>query len=187
MRRALVFMLLVTAVGCRSASVGPYAPPEQGARETTVAEKLNREAADVITADPAKAEALLREALTKDIFYGPAHNNLGVVFLAQDKLYEAANEFEWARKLMPGHPDPHVNLALVMERAGRNDDAFHSYEAALAVAPECVGAMQGAAILAVRTHRDEPRLAGWLDRIALGGDEPGWRFWALAQSAKHSP
>ena len=183
MRRALMFMVLVTVVGCRSTSVGPYAPPEQGARETTVAEKLNREAADLITADPAKAEALLREALTKDIFYGPAHNNLGVVFLAQDKLYEAANEFEWARKLMPGHPDPHVNLALVMERAGRNDDAFQSYESALAVAPECVSAMQGAASLAVRRHETPAELDGWLRAIALGGEDATWRAWAGQQLA----
>ena len=70
------------------------------------------------------------EALTRDLFYGPAHNNLGVVFLNQDKLYEAANEFEWARKLMPGQPDPHVNLAITMERAVRNEDAYKSYEAA---------------------------------------------------------
>ena len=58
-----------------------------------------------------------------------------MLFLKQDKLYEAANEFEWAKKLLPGHPDPRVNLALVMERAGRNDEAFANYQAALEVWP----------------------------------------------------
>lgn len=181
MKYASVLLVILVLGGCRATSVGPYTPPPQAERETTVAEKLNREAADLITTDPAKAEAILREAVTKDIFYGPAHNNLGVVFLAEDKLYEAANEFEWARKLMPGHPDPHVNLALVMERAGRNDEAFQSYQAALAAAPECVAAMQGAASLAVRRGESPGALEGWLRAIALSGEDPEWREWARRQ------
>lgn len=176
--RGLVLAGLVGLAACRTSAVGPYAPPAEAARETSVAEKLNRAAADLIETDVVRAEALLREALTKDLFYGPAHNNLGVVFLAQDKLYEAAHEFEWAQKLLPGQPDPHVNLALVMERAGRDDDAFRSYESALAVAPEYVPAMQGAALLAARRGGDEPRLAGWLDQVALHGESPRWTAWA---------
>jgi len=132
-------------VACRSTPVGPYLPPTEVVRETTKAEKLSREAADLIESNPEKAEALLREALTADLFYGPAHNNLGVVFLKQERLYEAAQEFEWARKLLPGNPDPRLNLALVMETAGRFDDAFEAYEAALAVAPEHVPTLQGLA------------------------------------------
>ena len=38
----------------------------------------------------AQAEEMLREALTVDLYHGPAHNNLGVLFLRQSKLYEAA-------------------------------------------------------------------------------------------------
>ena len=38
-------------------------------------------------------------------------------------LYDAAAEFEWARKLMPGHPDPRLNLAITLERAGREEGA----------------------------------------------------------------
>lgn len=52
------------------------------------------------------------------MFNGPAHNNLGVLFLERGQLCKAANEFEWTRKLLPGHPDPRVNLALTLERAG---------------------------------------------------------------------
>jgi len=35
--------------------------------------------AGLIDSDPAKAAELLREALTADLFFGPAHNNLGVL------------------------------------------------------------------------------------------------------------
>jgi Flp pilus assembly protein TadD len=51
--------------------------------------------------EPEKAERLLREALTADLWHGPAHNDLGVIHLRRNELYEAASEFEWARKLMP--------------------------------------------------------------------------------------
>lgn len=171
-------------VACRATDVGPYTPPIEAQRETVAAELLNRQGADAMASDLAKAEGLLREALTKDLFNGPAHNNLGVVFLKQDKLYQAANEFEWARKLLPDSPDPRVNLALVMERAGRSNEAFRAYEAALEVAPDCVAATEGAALCAVRHGKEEPRLDGWLRTIALRGETDEWRTWAAARAAK---
>jgi tetratricopeptide (TPR) repeat protein len=168
--------------GCTSdPPVGPYSPPSEADRDTTRAEQLNREAADLMSAEPERAEALLREALTADLFFGPAHNNLGVLFLKQDKLYEAANEFEWAKKLLPGHPDPRVNLALVMERAGRTVEALAGYEAALEVWPNYLPALQGLASLTLRAgDRDDPRLQGWLEDISLRG-EANWSGWAQAR------
>ncbi len=182
MRRSLttvVLAALASLTSCRTQNtLGPYQVPSEADRATSVAEKLNREAADLVDSDPAKAESLLRDALTKDLFYGPAHNNLGVVFLHQQKLYEAAHEFEWARKLLPGNPDPRVNLALTLERAGRLEDAFKTYETALEVAPEDLSAIEGLASLAVRTRRDEPRLHGWFEQIALGATDAPWATWA---------
>jgi tetratricopeptide (TPR) repeat protein len=183
MRTAAVLLALLT--GCRAAGpAGPYQVPSEADRETSVAEKLNRKAADLIASDPEQAEALLRDALSKDLYFGPAHNNLGVVFLHQQKLYEAAHEFEWARKLLPGNPDPRVNLALTLERAGRLEEAFKTYETALEVAPEDLSAIEGLAGLAVRTGRDEPRLRGWLEQVAIGAEESSWGGWARAHLAR---
>ncbi len=184
--RWLLFAGIGLALGsCRSATVGPYTPLEEGTRSTTAAEILNRQAADRIEDDPARAEELLREALTKDLYFGPAHNNLGVVYLAQGKLYEAANEFEWARKLLPDSPDPRINLALCMERAGRTSDALQAYDSALEVAPESLAAMQGAAALSARGGRSEPRLHEWLTAVSLRGDSSEWREWARGRLASH--
>jgi tetratricopeptide (TPR) repeat protein len=184
-RLATVFVVgWALLAGCQAPNtVGPYQVPTETERATSVAERLNREAADLIEQDPAKAESLLRDALTKDLFFGPAHNNLGVVFLHQRKLYEAAHEFEWARKLLPGNPDPRVNLALTLESAGRLEEAFKTYETALEVAPEDLAAIEGLASLTVRTGRDEPRLAAWLDAIALEGD-CSWSAWAQARRTR---
>ena len=91
------------------------------------AQELSSRAADLVESDPEAAERMLREALGADLFFGPAHNNLGVLYLREGKLYEAAGEFEWARKLVPGHPDPRMNLALTLEQAGQVDEAIRTY------------------------------------------------------------
>lgn len=91
--------LATSLAGCRSASASPYSTPAESARSTVEAETLSHEGADIADKNPRKAEELFCQALTKDLFYGPAHNNLGVLYLKQRKLYEAANEFEWARNL----------------------------------------------------------------------------------------
>jgi Tfp pilus assembly protein PilF len=169
--------------GGRCWSTGPYAPPTEAERDTTKAERLSREAADLIAEDLERAEDLLCQALTADLFHGPAHNNLGVVFLKQEKLHEAAEEFGWAKKLMPGHPDPRVNLALVMEAAGKTDEALTAYAAALEVRPEYLPAIQGMARLLVRERRKEERLALLLGDIAMRGDS-AWRDWAALELAR---
>lgn len=186
MRSALAIMLsllALVAASCASPEVGPYQLPEEAARDTAQAEALTREAANLLAIEPAEAESLLREALTADLFHGPAHNNLGVLFLNAGKLYEAAHEFEWARKLLPGHPDPRVNLALVLETAGKVDDALAAYDAALEVYPDYLPAIMGAACLTLRTGREDERIEEWLGEIAMRAEEPRWREWAVERLA----
>jgi tetratricopeptide (TPR) repeat protein len=172
--RALVLAL----VACRSAGSGPYERPGEGERNTYRAQELNAEAAGLIVSEPGEAEELLRAALTADIFFGPAHNNLGVVHLKAGHLYEAAEEFEWARKLMPGHPDPRMNLALTLEQAGKTDEAIRTYKTALEVWPWHIGTIQALARLDVTEGRSSPELEEWLARIAMQGETAAWREWA---------
>lgn len=187
---ASLLLCVLTAcplAGCRSAQ-GPYSDQSEAARSPAQAERLTLEAADRIAAgsdkDLDRAEALLREALAADLFHGPAHNNLGVVHLKRGRLYEAASEFEWARKLMPGHPDPRVNLALTLERAGRVDDAAEAYGAALEVHPGHMPATQGLARLEARHGREGAGSAARLRTIALEGTSAAWRDWARGRMAQ---
>ena len=177
-------IVLVAALGaCRTTSnVGPYQRPDAVVRNAAEAQRLTELAGDLADGNPEQAEALLRQALTADLYHGPAHNNLGVIFLKAGKLYDASIEFEWARKLMPGHPDPRTNLAITLERAGRTSDAIDAYRAALEVAPEDICATQGIASAVLRAGRDDPALGRWLERIALAGESGGWREWARAQA-----
>ena len=172
--------MVVGLLGCASTprQPSPYTSLSADARDTVEAERLHREASALMGTDPERAEALLREALTADLFYGPAHNNLGVLHLRAGRLYDAAGEFEWACKLMPGQPDPRVNLALVLESAGRTHDAIDAYATALEIAPGYLPAIQGMASLQLRTGNADHRTRGLLDEISMRG-APTWRDWAV--------
>ena len=156
---------------------GPYQPAREADRNTEQARQLNAEAALVLELEPQRAEELLTQALTADLYFGPAHNNLGALYLRQDKLYEAAHEFEWARKLMPGSPEPRINLALTMERAGKNQEALEAFESALVLAPEFVPGLQGYAALRVRMGLEGQETDRLLDELSLRASEKPWRDW----------
>jgi len=162
----------------------PYAPLSEAGRNSDLARGLTRQAAEVMDSDPQRAEALLREALGADLYHGPAHNNLGVLLLARGELYAAAGEFEWARKLMPGHPDPRMNLALTLERAGRIDEAVAAYRTALEVYPGHIASMQALASVQLRHGRADDATAGLLEEIALRGEDEQWRDWARRHAIK---
>jgi Tfp pilus assembly protein PilF len=185
---SILCLLLATAAtlpACRSADRNsPYAPLTEADRNSERAGRLTREAAALIQGNPARAEELLRAALTADLYHGPAHNNLGVLYLNQGKLYEAAGEFEWARKLMPGHPDPRMNLALTLERAGRTGEALAAYGNALEVHPDHLPTMQALTRLQLRSGRTDSRTPWMLEEIALRSDSPQWRDWARLQRAR---
>jgi Tfp pilus assembly protein PilF len=172
--------------GCAS-SPGPYVPQSESSRDSAKAQRLTQEAAAILHKDPARAERLLREALAADLFHGPAHNDLGVLFLKQDHLYDASGEFEWARKLLPGHPDPTLNLALTLEKAGRTERALEMYSSALDVYPDYIPALQAMARLQIRSGKTDDRTKAALDEVAMRGETAEWRQWARKVLASRWP
>lgn len=179
----LALLVSIAITGCRAASPSPYVdqPPIQ--RNTERAQELAARAVERMDTDPAEAERLLRDALAQDLYHGPAHNNLGVLLLNRGKLYEAANEFEWARKLMPGHPDPRMNLALTLEEAGRIDDAIAQYRRALEVHPGHRPTVQALTRLEVKADRVSEETLARLGVLSLEGEDRTWREWAREQLA----
>lgn len=179
---AIALAAVCPLLGCASVfEMGPYTPRSEASRNPLEAQRLTLLAVSVAESDPARAEALLREALTADLWHGPAHNNLGVVFMGQGKLYEAANEFEWAKKLLPGDPDPRFNLALTLERARRFDDALSDYHDTLDQHPHHMPTKQALVRLQRwlgKADRETPML---LKEIALEGESEVWRDWAAKQ------
>ncbi len=182
-----LFLGLLMLGGCTASSRKSYSPLREQNRNPLEAQRLTALAMEVIDKKPARAEELLQEALTADLYHGPAHNNLGVLYLSQNLLYEAAGEFEWASKLMPGHPDPRINLALVLEKAGRTDQALATYATALEVYPGHIQTIQALARLQVRSSATDSSTAALLDEIALRGETQQWRSWAQKQRIRMEP
>lgn len=185
MRRLTYVLLLLIPIGCATSN-SVYAPQTQAQRDPLRAQRLTLEAVDVAPSNLAKAESLLREALASDLYHGPAHNNLGIIFLKRGQLYEAASEFEWACKLLSGHPDPRVNLAMTLEQAGRGDEALATYTTALEVYPNYLPAMQGLARLQIREGKPDDKTDVYLHEIAMRGESQRWKEWALAQMIKRA-
>lgn len=179
-----VLICLVPPLASCGTRTGLYESAQHADRNPVEAERLSREAAAILADDPDKAESLLRRALTLDLYCGPAHNNLGVLLLSRGDLYGASSEFEWARKLMPGHPDPRLNLALTLDRAGRPNDAILACRAALDVAPEHMPSMQKLAELQIRHGQTDTQTPRLLAEIALRGEDEKWRIWAVRQSLR---
>jgi len=185
--KCLLLALLCCTCSCVGSPSTRDSLPEREIRDPDRARDLTLEALGIIEADPAKAEQLLQEALAVDRYHGPAHNDLGVLYLRRSRLYEAASEFELARKLMPGNPEPRLNLGLTLEKAGQYELAFDAYDAALEASPAHIRSMQAIARLKLRTGQKDERLMGMLAEIALRGETRAWRDWAQEQTSRLRP
>lgn len=163
---------------------GPYNSQAVEHRDIRKAEDLYQQAVAAMAKDQEKATSLLREALGFDLYHGPAHNNLGVILLGEGKLYEAAEEFEWARKLMPGHPQPRVNLAITLERGGKHVEAIDAAKAALEIRPGHLAAIQTLAFIQIREGLEDAATKAHLETIIARSDDPVWREWATRQRLK---
>lgn len=181
-RIAGAISVLALFAGCAPvAPIGPYSPAGQANRDVALSQRLSQQAVECADADPKRCEQLLRDALNADLYNGPAHNNLGTLYLKQGKYYDAAGEFEWSRQLLPGHPDPRMNLALTLEKAGKVDEALSTYATALEVYPEHIPTMQAMARLQLRSGKVDPTTAHMLGEIAMRGETERWREWAAFQ------
>lgn len=180
--KALLLLVSLLGAACASSETpGPYEPRTEATRNTLEAQRYNRSGASLLPQDPDGAERFFRRALAYDLYFGPAHNNLGVVYLEKGKLYEAANEFEWARKLMPGHPDPRMNLGLTFERAARSDEALKAYASALEVYRGHVPTKQAMARLRIKEGMKDEETRKLLRDLAMEGEDVSWRTWAFSQ------
>jgi len=75
-----------------------------------------------------------------------------------------------------------MNLALVLERAGRTTEALETYRTALEVYPGHIPTMQAIARLQARSGKTDDTTHEYLREIALRGETPSWRQWAQQRS-----
>ena len=190
MPRSWVIVAILAAVAGCNPALNSYPPPYRTAaadpqRDTDAARLLNAEATALLADEKAEqAEKVLKQALRADMFFGPAHNNLGIAYLRQKKLYLAACEFDYAAKLMPNKAEPKNNLGLVMEQAGRRAEAETHYEKAVAAEPDNPEFIGNLARCRLRLGRRTPETAALLRQLVLKDTRPEWTAWARAELSR---
>lgn len=133
-----------------------------------------------------QAEALLKKAVVADPLYGPAQNDLGLIYYHRQDLYNAAWQFENASKLMPRQAPPVNNLGLVLEKANKLNDAEKSYSTALDLDPDNPEYAGNLARVRIRLgHRDDATRK-LLDLIIMKDRRSDWVAWAKEQASRIS-
>jgi len=184
-----VLVLLVAAfgpVGCQTAeserNPGYQTVEDAPRRDTERAEQLNAKAVKRIAKQQYKQAAdLLKKALTADVTYGPAHNNLGKVYYHQKRLYRAAWEFQYAIKLMPDKAEPKNNLGLALEAAGKLKQAVDHYESARELAPDNPQILGNLTRTRLKRGHTDKQLEQQLQELILKAEQPRWAKWAREQ------
>lgn len=180
--------ILLAAAGChqtdrpQAREDGYRTIPVELGRDTERAKSLAAEATLAINEGRLDdAEQLLRDALTADVMYGPAHNNLGQLYYQQQRYYEAAWEFQYAIRLMPHQPIPRNNLGLVFEANGQLDQAAEQYSLAVAKEPDNPELLGNLARARIRRGDTGPEVRDLLRQIVMKDTRPAWRDWAEQQ------
>jgi tetratricopeptide (TPR) repeat protein len=118
-------------------------------------------------------------------------------------LDEAGNEFASITKEFPGFAEAHLNLGLVREEQGRNEEAIASLQKALSLKPRLRGANLFLAIAQYRLNHFDKAIAAvqketayyrsdanawmWLGVIQLAAENPEQAAAALDKAAKLAP
>ena len=193
MRRYLfVPLALLTVCGCalpRQDNAGAYRTVARDPRRDTSAarDEAAKGRALMAAGDLAGAEKAFKAALTKDLFHGPAHNSLGVVYYRQKKFYLAAWEFQYAAELMAHRPEPRNNLGLVFEDVGKLDKAVTHYTEALKLEPDNPVFIGNLARCRVRRGQRDGETRKLLEDLILKDTRPEWVAWARTELLGMAP
>lgn len=176
--------------GCESVSTvdgptGPYRTIRAEPRRDTDAARLANQAGldHLAKGDLDKAAEAFGRALTADVEFGPAHNNLGKVYFRKKDWYRAAWEFEYAGKLMPRRAEPRSNLGLVLEEAGEIDRAVDQYREAISLDAGQIQFRANLARALVRRGDRTDEVRSLLQQVVEQDSRAEWQVWARQQLA----
>ena len=94
-----------------------------------------------------KAREAFSKAIELDKLNGAAHNGLGSILVAEDKLDEAMEEFEIAVRSLPNHPTLLAGLAMLYDKQHQAEKAKEFIERALAVNESCLPALNNQGLI----------------------------------------
>lgn len=181
-------LLMLTGVlaGCPQPPAGASAPSQALASEKKLQEarRLNEQATrNIAEGNLEEAQRKLEAAIEMDPSFGPAHNNLGILFFRQERFHQAAWEFRAAARLLPDKVQPRNNEGRVFEGVGKLTEALKSYDEAHKLEPANPEIAANLARMMLLTGRREPRLRALLELVAATDTRAKWQAWAREQLA----
>ena len=185
----LIFISLIgfilPVIGCHSEKPSAQLSNGDVAKNQELARKLTSQAFERIEdSDFDGAEEVLKKAIAADPLYGPAHNDLGLVYFHREDLYNAAWEFENASKLMPRQAPPVNNLGLVLEKGAKLTDAEKSFATALELDAENTEYAGNYARIRIKLNQRDPLTKKLLELIIMKDHRPQWVSWAREQASR---
>ena len=165
----IILSMIAITQGC-GVSQRPLSAPDPA-----LALRLNSQATTVYPEDAEKARKILQKALRADPFCGPALNNLGALYLEENRLDKAFESLESARRIMPMDPRPHVNLGLLFANVNQYENAIAEYDEALRLNPDYMPAIMQKAWLQIHEDRADDTTLHALEKIAIRAHEEEWR------------
>jgi len=131
--------------------------------------------------DYSQAQKIFEQAVAEDEFSGIARNNLGVTYYHQAMRYKAAWQFRKAAELLPLYPQPHNNLGLTLEAAGKIDQAVEQYAEAHALQPDDAQFLGNLVRARLRRGDKGPKMRELLTDLITKDTRPHWLEWANRQ------
>jgi len=184
MKSWVAMLLLTLAFGCASSHSNlqndPAANARQAMAELTEGTKLLSEK------KYDEAEGHFRRALQFDSYSGLAHNNLGMVYFNLGNLYDAANEFQAAGKLLPSYPEPRNKLGLTLEAGDKFDEAIAEYQAAVDLDPENPELLGNLVRAKVRRGDQDQHVRELLVHLMQIETRPEWQLWEQRELSARS-
>jgi Flp pilus assembly protein TadD len=193
--------LAALVLGCQDSGRPTVVATASGPNTELARQENDRAFALIQQGKHAEAEPILQRALAADVTFGPAHNNLGLVYFhfwmvgrdagtdgkgshsqgtaaAAPSLYDAAREFDYASRLMPYQPDPRNNLGLVFEETGKFREAVELYERARKLAPDNPEYIGNLARVRVKRGDRDDETRKLLEELTFKDPRPDWQDWA---------
>ena len=192
MRYPLLLLAIATALlagGCQDGHRTTVATSPNATPNTALARQENDRAyALIVQGKDHEAERVLLTAIEADVTFGPAHNNLGLIYYRQGRYYEAAWEFYNTTKLMPYQPDVRNNLGMVLELdTTKYDQAIQAYEKARKLAPDNPEYLANLARVKDKRGDRDQDMVKLLQELAFKDPRPDWRDWARMKLFEIAP
>jgi Flp pilus assembly protein TadD len=176
--RVAIFLFVALIAGCHKSADPTLADSAPGPNPALARQENDRAYQLIRQGKFEEAEPHLRRAIQADLTFGPAHNNLGLVYFHQKRFYDAAWEFDYAIKLMPYQPDARNNLGLVFEETGKFADAIDAYDRALKMAPDNPEYLGNLARTRIKRGDRDEDTRKLLEELTYKDSRPDWRGWA---------